>query len=768
MTRTARVPGNLAAETSSFVGRRKEIAELRTALASTRILSLVGPGGVGKTRLALRAAADLGRGFADGAWLVELADVRDPALVPNATAMALALRDQTPVETLALLVSYLADKELLLVLDNCEHLLDAVASLATRIVAGAPRVKVLATSREPLSVPGEQVLPVPPLELPFAEDLTPLPLLGENEAVALFVDRAAGASGAFSLTEDNRSAVIGICRRLDGLPLALELAAVRTRVLTARQILAHLDDRFGLLTGGARVALPRHQTLRTTMDWSYDLLPSSPQRVLRRLSIFAGRFTLEDAEALCDDAPSPVLDALSSLVDKSLLQKEDVGPLAGFRLHETTREYAAEKLRESGEEPATRTAFADYYLSRCQSASDGARFHLVEWLGWIDLQIDNLRAILHHFQTVGNREQGLELVGALVWYWVTRATTEGRRWLDLFLDTGPEPALTHPGAHFLRGFLALLQADPVTGGAELNRAAETTRAAGPSRQLAETVAMASVAANMAGDHHVGQQLCEEAQAIADQLDDIEATLASLQAVAMNGFFGGDLQTYRAASARAEVLSRAYGDLYTLEIWLMNQGFASLLTGGQDATPHLTEALQIAERIDDRVAQFYLVGALGVQAAGHGDARRAVRLFGATQRLRTETGAQINPILAPLLEHHRTQLREQLGEASYEVEHTAGAALSRSNAITLALGSTGQQAQPTEPGPLAPLARRETEVARLIGQGLSNHQIGTRLFISERTVENHVRNIMDKLGYTTRTQIAAWVTLAGPAAGRADA
>ena len=250
MTRTARVPGNLAAEASSFVGRRHEVAELRSKLASARIVSLVGPGGVGKTRLAVRAATDLGRGFADGAWLVELAEVRDPALVPNAATRAFALRDQAPGGALALLLSVLADKELLLVLDNCEHLLDAAAGLATAVVEAAPRVSVLATSREPLSVPGEQVLPVPPLELPLADDAEPLGLLGQNEAVSLFIQRAAGASGAFELTADNRSAVVGLCRRLDGLPLALELAAVRTRVLSVQQILALLDDRFALLTGG--------------------------------------------------------------------------------------------------------------------------------------------------------------------------------------------------------------------------------------------------------------------------------------------------------------------------------------------------------------------------------------------------------------------------------------------------------------------------------------------------------------------------------------
>jgi DNA-binding CsgD family transcriptional regulator len=271
--------------------------------------------------------------------------------------------------------------------------------------------------------------------------------------------------------------------------------------------------------------------------------------------------------------------------------------------------------------------------------------------------------------------------------------------------------------------------------------------------------MASVAANMAGDHASGQQLCDEARAVAEELKDAEAMLASFQAEAMNGFFSGDLETFRTASSQAEALSRAAGDLYTLEIWLMNQGFAALLTGDKDPSAHLAEALQIADRIDDRVTQFHLVGALGIQEAATGDHSRAARLFGATERLRTETGAMVNPVLAPLLEARKAHLRAQLGGSPYDAEFRVGAAMSRSNALTLALGASSQPEQPDDTARLAPLAKRETEVARLIAQGLSNRQIASRLFISQRTVENHVRNAMDKLGFTSRTQIATWVTLA---------
>ena len=272
MARPRRRLGNLPAETTSFVGRRRELAELRSALAKARLVSLVGPGGVGKTRLALRAATDLGRGFADGAWWVDLAEIREAALVSGAAVAALDLRDQAAAEPLQILSSYLRDRELLLVIDNCEHVLDASAALVADILRAAPNVRVIATSREPLQLPGERVVPVPPLELPAVGDEQPISRLLQNEAVMLFTERAASTSGSFDLTASNRSAVVGLCRRLDGLPLAIELAAVRMRVLTVEQILDRLTDRFALLTGGGRAALPRQQTLRTTIDWSHDLL----------------------------------------------------------------------------------------------------------------------------------------------------------------------------------------------------------------------------------------------------------------------------------------------------------------------------------------------------------------------------------------------------------------------------------------------------------------------------------------------------------------
>jgi len=320
MARPTRRVGNLPAETSSFIGRRRELAEVRAKISAARLVTLTGPGGVGKTRLAIRCADGLARGFRDGGWLAELAEVGDPALVTSAILAGLNLRDQAAAEPRALLLSYLRDRELLLVLDNCEHLLEPVARIVTDLLRAAPGVRVIATSREPLSASGEHVVPVPPLGVSAPDAAGELAAPRSSEAVRLFTERAAAASGTFELTAGNQAAVASLCRRLDGLPLAIELAAVRTRVLTAEQILDRLTDRFELLAGGRRIGVPRHQTLRTTIEWSYDLLPDDEAAVLQRCCAFAGRFTLADAESVCvpeRTPPTRALDLLSSLVGKS-------------------------------------------------------------------------------------------------------------------------------------------------------------------------------------------------------------------------------------------------------------------------------------------------------------------------------------------------------------------------------------------------------------------------------------------------------------------
>jgi predicted ATPase/DNA-binding CsgD family transcriptional regulator len=762
LVRPTRRSGNLPAEATSFIGRRRELAELRRKLTAARLVSLVGPGGVGKTRLAIRIAADLGRGFPGGAWLVELAEVRDPALVANAVTAALDLRDQTATEPRALLLSYLRDRELLLVVDNCEHLLGAAARLVTEVIRAAPGVRVVTTSREPLSVPGEHVVPVPPLELPPAHAAEPLAQLRQNEAVVLFTERAAAASGKFELTAANRAAVADLCRRLDGLPLAIELAAVRTRVLAVEQILDRLSDRFGLLTGGGPAALPRHQTLRTTIDWSHELLAAGERALLRRCCVFAGRFTLEDVESVCTcDGEVPAaqaLDLLSSLVDRSLVMKEEARGLACYRLHETMREYAGLKLREAGEEDVVELRCADYYRSRCQRSAAEARYGLLAWLAWMDLEIDNVRSVLRRCLVQADGPRGIDLATALGWYWITRATTEGARWLDELLASGGGGPAARARASFMRGFLAVLQADPAAARPALGRAVAAAREAGPPGLLSESLSMASIAEHMAGDPAAARRLLDEARVTTAGLADLPARLAFLQARALDGFFRGDFDAVRSASSEGARLSREAGDLYVLEVMLVNLGAAAFIAGDLEASkPLYAEALRIARRLDDRVSQSYLLDALGCHAASSGQASLAAQLLGAAETMRTEAGARVMAFLAPLLARAEESAVAALGAARFEAGFEAGRRLGRDAASGLALGESVRAAgAASDRAAAGPLGKREADVARLVSEGLSNKQIGARLFISERTVDSHVRSILNKLGFSSRAQIAAWV------------
>jgi predicted ATPase/DNA-binding CsgD family transcriptional regulator len=787
MARPARRTGNLPAEATSFIGRRQELAEVRTKLGEARLVSLVGPGGVGKTRLAIRAATNLGRGFRDGPWLVELAEVGDPALVSNAVMSALDLRDQAAPEPLPLLLSYLRDKELLLVVDNCEHLRDAAAQLVTNLLKAAPGLRVIATSREPLSAPGEHVTPVTPLQLPDRKPGEALDRLRHNEAVMLFTERAVAASGTFELTSANQATVVELCRRLDGLPLAIELAAVRTRVLTVEQILDRLADRFSLLTGGSRAALPRHQTLRTTIEWSHDLLSDGERAVLRRSCVFASRFTLEDVESVCafgEVPPGQALDLVSSLVDKSLVTKEDMPGVACYRLHETMREFAGLKLAEAGEEEAVALRCAEYYRSAFGQAALESRFRLPGWLDWAELEIDNVRAVLQRCMARGDAVGGIELAAALGWYWITRATTEGIRWLGGFLDLPDGASGVRGWAYFLRGFLSVLKTDAAGARPALRSAVAVGRDTGDQALLSEALSMASIAEGLAGDRPAAERLLDEAHVVATAVGAVypPGPLAVQQARVFSGFFAADLAAVKSAATEGARLARDMGDHYGLEMMLLNLGSEALQAGDlEGARSLLSESLRMAHQVDDRVAQYHLLAALGTHAALRGQARLAAGLFGASYTVRTEVGASELPFFVALLARGKQTARTALGEAKFEAEFEAGKRLDRDEALDLALGKPAPvAAEPSRAGTgravaspagasragaaapvrdgeaTGPLAKREANVARLVADGLTNKQIGARLYISERTVDSHVRSILNKLGFNSRAQIAAWM------------
>ena len=456
-----------------------------------------------------------------------------------------------------------------------------------------------------------------------------------------------------------------------------------------------------------------------------------------------------------------MLDLVASLVDKSLVTVDVARGVACYRLHETMREFARLRLREAGEEDAVEERCVAYFISRCQGGWEDPRYDLGAWLDWLDLEIDTIRWILRRCVDRGDGALGLALASSMRGFWATRATTEGVRWLDQLLALGVLHQEAHARAEYLRGFLLVLLVDPVAAMPSLERAVAADRAAGRVGPLVTSLSMASIAANMAGDRSAARRFIDEAQGLADdldELDDIDAAQALLQARALDGFFAGDVQAATSASLDGIRLSREEGDLYTLKVWLLNLGTAALVAGDLDAAaPLLAEALQLAHRLDDRVQLAYLLDTAGCLEAASGNPQVAAQLLGAGAAMRAGAGAQVMPFIAPSMERAAASARTVLGGSRYQAAHDAGARLDRDAAVRLALGGpVDVVAAPSGRAGRGPLSQREHEVARLVADGLTNKEIGARLFISEHTVDSHVRGILNKLGFDSRARIAAWI------------
>jgi predicted ATPase len=462
--------GNLPAELTSFVGRQRELSQVTSSLSSARLLSLVGPGGVGKTRVAVRAAAKVARAFPDGTWLVELGALRDPTLLAEHVAATLGLRDEAGRWLVATLSDYLSQRRTLLILDNCEHLLDACAALVRALLQEASELRILVTSREPLGLTAESLVHIPPLD-------------ADGPALELLVDRASAVRPGFRLTDATRSAAEELCRRLDGIPLAIELAAARLRGMALEDIVPRLDRRFALLTTGDRAGPERQQTLRAAMDWSYDLLTPDEQALWRRLAPFAGSFDAAAAAAICADEQilpwDRVADVLAALVERSIVQLDD--PVIGrYRLLETIREYAAERAAESGELEALRVRHRDHYLGIARQASGTwASGEQAAWFRRLSADYDNLRQAFEHCRDTAGAAEGLEVAARLWIAWqVIGRIGEGRRWVSALLEAARPDAPSRALGRWAAGYLALAQRDIVAAQEALEEARELARQAG--------------------------------------------------------------------------------------------------------------------------------------------------------------------------------------------------------------------------------------------------------------------------------------------------
>ncbi len=634
---------NLPIQLTSFVGREREIDEVRRLLATSRLVTLTGAGGCGKSRLALQMAGELVVDYRDGVWLIELAPVSDPALVPQTVMSVLDVREEPghlPIKTLA---DALRSRSLLLILDNCEHLIEACAQLAELLLRTCPGINILGTSREALGIAGESSFRVPSLASPDPRRLAAGDDVTQYEAARLFVDRALTVRPEFAVTPANAPAIAQICQQLDGMPLAIELAAARVRAMTAEQIAARLDDRFHLLTGGSRTALPRHQALRALIDWSWDLLSDAERTLLRRLSMFWGGWTLEMAEAVCGGAGLDVLDLLMHLVDKSLVVMEEHGREPRYRLLETIRQYAREKQIEAGETDVARSRHLDYFVNLSETAEPGLRrADQVVWLARLETEHDNLRAALKWSLHSQNTEAGLRLSGSLWRFWYVRGYwREGRDWLRRALSETVGEAETESGRRMRATALAGLGWLADEDGSET---APYTEALALYRALGDRWGAAFCLRGLgAGESNRGNQeqalrLLDESLALFRETEDAWGIALALFNLGWAAFYRDDARRAETAWQNSLQLFQESGDRWGIAITFGALGYAARLRGDYHRAAHLSEeSLALFRELGDRAGISTSLNRLGNVAFRRGDYREATALLEESQALERDRG-----------------------------------------------------------------------------------------------------------------------------------
>jgi predicted ATPase/class 3 adenylate cyclase len=683
-------PNNLPLQATTFIGRKREIAAIKELLLTTRLLTLHGAGGIGKTRLALQVSASLVDAFPDGVWLVELAALADPRVVPLAVATVLGVKEEAGGPLVEALRAFVKDRTLLLILDNCEHLLRDCAGLATQLLQVGSRVQILATSREPLRIAGETTYATPALEVPELNETCHVVDLERIEAASLFIDRALRAQPSLPLTQPVATAVAGICRRLDGIPLAIELAAACVRAMSIEKIAQRLGDRFSLLTRGDTTALPRQQTLRALIDWSFELLTQAERALFRRLAVFAGGWTLEGAEGVGSDgdaSKADVLGLLTNLVEKSLVTLDMEGER--YRLLETMREYAQERLIESDEMDRTRTRHLDFFLALAEQASP----QLVgpdqgTWLARLDVEAENLLAAHAWCDRVeGGGELGLRLVHSVKLFLINRG------YLALLHRVTLE-ALARPGAQVptrarCRALHTAGQVGLFTGSyAEAQGYLEESLVIAMQIEDKERAAMVlqelGVVSSGQGDLTKARGYFEQALDLAQELDNKRNLASAINALAQLNRMEGKLDTAQRLYTQMLALARELGDQETIAIGLLNLAMVSINSGSREnALETLTEALTIAEKIGSkRAGQSGLEVCAGLHILDE-EWNRAAVLFGAAQAHMAHTGLHRDPtdesFLAPLIE----KARGALGESVFAAAEATGRELDYEGAIAQA-------------------------------------------------------------------------------------
>ena len=749
---------NLPGSLTSFVGREREKKEVERLLDASRLLTLTGTGGCGKTRLAQEVAKGLVNAYADGVYLTELASLSEATLVPQAVAEVLGVREQPGSSLTDTLAHTLSTKTLLLVLDNCEHLVEACAHLVETLLKACPGLRILATSREPLGAAGEVIWQVPPLSGPSPHLRHALEELEGYESVRLFVERARYRNPAFLLDQQNARAVAEICHKLDGIPLAIELAAARVG-LSVEQIATRLDDSLRLLTGGNRTATPRQQTLRGALDWSYELLIEPERELFNRLSVFAGGWTLEAAESVASgEGIEDVLDLLSRLVDKSLVVAEATGDGGvRYRMLEPVRQYAQERL---GEDDALRDRHAAFFLALAEEAeSKLVEPDQVAWLERLEREHDNLRAALRNSLDRGNAELGLRVSGAIWRFWYAHGyLSEGRRWLEETLAQ-PGTASAPVRAKALRGAgaLAWAQGDYARAETLFEESLILRRELGDRQGIAEAInGLASVARDR-GEYARAKALFEENLAVCRELENADGIGTALINLGNVAYYHGDYPQAIPFYEESLAVYREMGERYGMAISLNNLGEVARDQGDYARAETLgKESLALFQELGDKWAIFQALIGLGRLAMARDNNERAVRLLAAAESLRETIGSALSPVESADYDRSVTAVRSALGEETFAALWEEGSAMTPEEAVEYALGEE-EPGTDSLAGPPDVLTRREREVAALVAQGLTNRRISRELSISERTVATHVGKILRKLGLRSRAQIATWAT-----------
>lgn len=761
-SRHEKVVGHLPLEINEMVGRRQETAEIRRIMASHRLVTVTGPGGIGKTRTALHVARSARRTFADGAWFVELGSLRDPSLVGQVVLEALKVPDSSARDPVTVLIEYLRGRETLLVVDNCEHLVVGVARLVDAVLREVSGVHVLATSRQPLGVPGEATYRLATLPVP-AEEFADVPLVSGFASIELFAARARAALGSFEVDASNIRDVVRLCTTLEALPLALELAASRLKVMTIDELLRRLDDRFTMLKGSSTVGAPRHQTLLAAVAWSHDLCTPAEKILWRRASVFPGGFDLNAAEEVCSGGDLPrdqVLDALLGLVDKSVVVNEQGDGRVRFRMLATIREFGSECLAEAGELESLRAAHCAWTSGMlADAAAEWFGPGQVEWTARLRLAQSDIRAALEFCATHSDYARvGQRMAGECWFHWIAgEYLSEGRLWLERLLAADTRPSVERALALRTAAGVSALQGD--TGRAD-QAAVECEELASDLARpdlVAYGVHMRALSAFFASRAAEAEDLFLRARTLYADITVSEAwrLLLLVHYGAMHAL-QGDLPVAAGLFEETHSRSEEHGDQWARSYAVWGRGLVSFHAGElEEAETSLLRSIEMKRPFHDLLGLALALDALAWVLAAKGQALPAARLVGAASWLWSTFGTDLfgSEFFTAQRAQCEAAARQALGDPAYVEAVGQGASASLDD--TLGELVDNEPAQPAPRRTKSLLTRREQEVAALVAEGLTNQEIADRLVISTRTAEAHVEHVLRKMDFRSRSQIATW-------------